>query len=81
MRYGTDDRDAELAELASDIVRHLRQETAVVGFWDNAVGQEDARRCIVQKLDSSNLLPFPELDTIAADCMGVARANRAAFSP
>ncbi|CDZ54493.1 type I restriction endonuclease subunit R [Neorhizobium galegae] len=79
MRYGSDDRDSELAELAAQIVRHLRQETAVAGFWDNSVGQEEARRWIFRQLDSSNLFPFVELDAIAADCMGVARANRAAF--
>ncbi|MBB2692256.1 UNVERIFIED_ORG: type I restriction enzyme R subunit [Rhizobium esperanzae] len=79
MRYGSDDRDSDLAELTAEIVRHLRQETAVAGFWDNSVGQEEARRWIFRQLDSSNLFPFVELDAIAADCMGVARANRAAF--
>ncbi|RWA68017.1 type I restriction endonuclease [Mesorhizobium sp.] len=79
MRYGSGDRDPDLAELAAEIVRHLRQETAVAGFWDNSVGQEEARRWVFRQLDSSNLFPFAELDAIAADCMGVARANRAAF--
>lgn len=81
MRHGSEDRDTELAELSSEIVRHLRQETAVAGFWDNSVGQEQARRWVFGQLDSSNLFPFAELDAIAADCMGVARANRAAFAP
>jgi type I restriction enzyme R subunit len=81
MRYGNDDRDAELAELAAEIVRHLRQESAVAGFWDNWVGQEEARRWTFQQLDNSNLFEFPELDSISADCMGIARANRAAFAP
>ena len=81
MRYGSDDRDTELAELAAEIVRHLRQGAAVSGFWDNAVGQEEARRWIFQQLDGSNLFQFSELDSIGADCMGVARANRAAFRP
>jgi len=80
MRYGNSDRDAELAELASEIVRHLRHETAVAGFWDNPVGQEEARRWVFRQLDSSNMFPFAELDVIAADCMGVARANRARFA-
>lgn len=80
MRYGNGDQDAELAELASEIVRHLRQETAVAGFWDNQVGQEEARRWVFRQLDSSNMFPFAELDAIAADCMGVARANRAGFA-
>ncbi|MEI9409333.1 type I restriction endonuclease subunit R [Mesorhizobium salmacidum] len=80
MRYGSNDRDTDLVELASEIVRHLRQETAVAGFWDNSVGQEEARRWVFRQLDSSNLFPFSELDAIAADCMGVARANRAAFA-
>lgn len=80
MRYGSSDRDTDLAELAAEIARHLRQETAVTGFWDNSVGQEEARRWIFRQLDSSNLFSFTELDAIAADCMGVARANRAAFA-
>lgn len=80
MRYGSADRDTDLAELAAEIVRHLRQETAVAGFWDNSVGQEEARRWVFRQLDSSNLFQFAELDAIAADCMGVARANRAAFA-
>ena len=80
MRYGNGDRDPDLAELSVEIVRHLRQETAVTGFWDNSVGQEEARRWIFRQLDSSNLFPFSELDAMAADCMGVARANRAAFT-
>lgn len=79
MRHGRDDRDSDLAELSAEIVRHLRQEAAVAGFWDNSVGQEESRRWVFRQLDSSNLFPFSELDAIAADCMGVARANRAAL--
>ena len=79
MRYGNVDRDAELAELTSEIVRRLRARAAVSGFWDNFVAQEEARRWICQQLDASNLFAFSELDSISADCMGVARANRAGF--
>lgn len=79
MRYGGDDRDSELAEATAAIVKRLRQATAVHGFWDNAVAQEEARRSIVQNLDGLSLFPFEQLDSIASDCMGVARANRAAF--
>ena len=32
---------------------------AVSGFWDNFVGQEEARRRIFQQLDGSNLFHFP----------------------
>ena len=81
LRCGEDGRETELAELAAETVRHLRQEAAVAGFWDNPVGQEEARRWIVQQLDGCNLFEFSELDAIAAECMGVARANRAAFRP
>ncbi|MBB4316256.1 type I restriction enzyme subunit R domain-containing protein [Roseospira marina] len=80
MRYGGDDRDTDLADLASGIVRHLRQEADISGFWDAPVSQESARRWIFQQLDNSNVFPFGELDAIATDCMEVARANRAAFS-
>lgn len=81
MRYGQDDRAPELAEIASEIVRHLRQETAVAGFWDSSVALEEARRWIFRQLDNSNLFPFSELDAISTECIGVARANRAAFHP
>jgi len=78
-RYGADDRNEELAELAAEIVRYLRREAAVTGFWDNHVGQEAARRWIFRQLDNSNLFSLDDLDGISAECMGVARANRAAF--
>jgi type I restriction enzyme R subunit len=81
MRFGTEERDTELAALSAGIVTQLREGAAVHGFWDNVVAQEAARRWIVQHLDGSNLFPFDLLDSIAADCMGVARANRAAFRP
>lgn len=79
LRLGSEDRDPELAELAADIVRQVLNAAAVQGFWDNAVGQEAVRRWIVQQVDRADLLPFDQLDAIAADCMGVARANRGAF--
>lgn len=69
-----------MAELASEIVRHLRQEAVVTGFWDNPVGQEEARRWVFRRLDSSNLFQFIELDAVSSDCLGVARANRAGFA-
>jgi type I restriction enzyme, R subunit len=81
LRYGSEDRDGDLAELAAEVVRRLGRRTAVHAFWDNNVGQEEARRWIVQQLDSANLFSFDQLDAIAADCMGVARANRGAFGP
>lgn len=81
LRYGNDDRDADFTELAAKIVQHLRGESGVSGFWDNSVGQEEARRWIFQLLDNSNIFDFADLDPISSDCMGVARANRAAFMP
>ncbi len=80
MRYGKDDRDVELAELSAGVVQHLREENGVSGFWDNAVSQEEARRWIFQHLDNSNIFDFGDLDAISSECMGVARANRAAFT-
>lgn len=78
-RYGANDRNGDLAEIAAEVVRYLRKEASVAGFWDNQVNQEEARRWVFRQLDNSNLFSFTELDAIAADCMGVARANRAAF--
>ncbi len=81
MRLGSDDHDAEIAELAANIVSQIKKDAAVQGYWDNAVAQEAARKEIVQLLDNVNLFPFADLDAISADCMGVARANRGAFGP
>ena len=75
MRYGNTDSDTTLAELAGEIVRHLRAGAAISGFWANTVGQEEARRWIFQQLDSSDLFAFAEFDSISSDCMGVARAT------
>jgi type I restriction enzyme R subunit len=79
IRYSRDDSDGLLAKLSAEVAKRLKQDAAIRGFWDNSVGQEEARRWIVQQLDSVDLFPFDQLDAIAADCMGVARANRAAF--
>ena len=81
MRLGSDDHNAEIAELAANIVSQIKKDAAVQSYWDNAVAQEAARKEIVQLLDNVNLFPFTDLDAIAADCMGVARANRGAFGP
>ena len=81
MRLGSEDHDAEIAELAARAATKIKSDAAVQGYWDNAVAQEAARREIVQLIDNSNLFPFADLDAISADCMGVARANRGAFGP
>ena len=81
MRLGSEDHDAEIAELAARAATKIKSDAAVQGYWDNAVAQEAARREIVQLLDNSNLFPFADLDAISADCMGVARANRGSFGP
>ncbi|MDP9412727.1 MAG: type I restriction endonuclease [Pseudomonadota bacterium] len=81
MRNGGADHDGELAELAVQISDYLLGQAAVHGFWDNAVGLEDARKWVFQQLDSSNVFAFEELDNLAAECVNVARANRGAFGP
>jgi len=81
MRLGTNDRDEDIAQVAIDLARDLRERARVHGFWENAVEQEMARRWAVRRLDDANLYPLSDLDAIAADCMGVARANRAAYVP
>jgi type I restriction enzyme R subunit len=80
-RAGTTEKDVEVAELACEIVRRLRAEAAISGFWDNTVAQEETRRWIFQQLDNSNLFQFSDLDSVSSDCMGVSRANRGAFRP
>lgn len=79
-RSRTEDRDVDLAELATDIVERLRNEAAVQGFWDNPVSQEAVRRAIVPEVDRLNLFAFEDLDRISSEIMSVARANRSAYT-
>jgi type I restriction enzyme, R subunit len=79
-RSGTEDRDVDLAGLATDIVERLRNEAAVQGFWENPVSQEAARRAIVQEVDRLNLFAFEDLDRISSEIMSVARANRSDYA-
>ncbi|AWX93270.1 hypothetical protein DPM13_09535 [Paracoccus mutanolyticus] len=50
--------------VAARIVQHLREESAVSGFWDNQVSQEEARRWIFQHLDNCSIFDFGDLDAI-----------------
>lgn len=74
------ERDPELAELAVEIVAHLKEQAEIADFWENGVAQEAARRWIFQKLDSADLYELDELEGVSAACLDVAHANRAAFS-
>lgn len=81
MRLGSGDRDGDIAQIVIDLAQHLREKAMVQGFWDNAVEQEMVRRWAVRRLDDANLYLLSDLDAIAADGMGVARANRASYGP
>jgi type I restriction enzyme R subunit len=64
-----------LAEIAVELVGHIRQEIGIVGFWSNAHAQDVLRKWIVGSLDAHDLLPFARLPEVADRLMEVAKAN------
>lgn len=72
-----------LCALTVEIVDHIQQEIAIVGFWDPHRNQarEGLRSWIVQVLDSADVLPFTRLDAIADHVMELAKANQHRLAP
>ena len=58
-----------------ELVDHVQQEVALVGFWRNAHAQDTLRGWIVQFLDAEDLVPFPRLEGLAQRFVELARAN------
>lgn len=67
-----------LCALTVEIVDHIQQEIAIVGFWDPHRNQarEGLRNWIVQVLDDADVLPFIKLEAVADHLMELAKANR-----
>jgi type I restriction enzyme R subunit len=67
-----------LCALTVEIVDHIQQELAIVGFWDphRTQAREGLRSWIVQVLDSADLLPFSRLEAAADQLMELAKSNR-----
>ncbi len=66
---------ARLRELVVELVDHIRQEIALVGFWQRAHAREGLRSWIFQTLDDADVLPFGRLDAMADKLMELAKAN------
>ncbi|WP_269752153.1 type I restriction endonuclease subunit R [Thiocapsa bogorovii] len=66
---------ARLREVVVELVDHIRQEIALVGFWQRAHAREGLRGWIFQTLDDAEVLPFGRLDAVADTLMDLAKAN------
>jgi type I restriction enzyme, R subunit len=77
-RVASSDSDAatRLVALTSSLVARVREEIAVVGFWDNATKQEEFRKSVKRALDDSNLFAYDDLDELAVDVVALAKHNR-----
>lgn len=66
-----------LCALTVEIVDHIQQEIAIVGFWDphRTQAREGLRSWIVQVLDAADLLPFTRLEAVADRLMELAKSN------
>ncbi len=66
-----------LCALTVEIVDHIQQEIAIVGFWDphRSQAREGLRSWIVQVLDDAEVHPFTRLEAVADRLMELAKAN------
>jgi type I restriction enzyme R subunit len=64
-----------LREVVVELVDHIRQEIALVNFWQRAQVREGLRSWIFMTLDAADLLPFDRLDPVVDRLMELARAN------
>ena len=72
---GEAEATARLREVACELVDHIRQEIALVGFWQRAHAREGLRGWIFQALDDAEAMPFGHLDAVADKLMELAKAN------
>ena len=76
-----DDAREHLCALTVELVDHIQQEIAIVGFWSRAQAQEGLRSWIFQTLDDADLLDFDRLDPVADKLMELTRANHHRLAP
>jgi type I restriction enzyme, R subunit len=72
--------DVLLRELTVDIVRHVKAEIVLVGFWNSAYAQNNLRAWIANKLaepmvDGSDLFDFTKTTPVADRLVELAKAN------
>ncbi len=70
------DTTERLIKLTVELVARIRQVIGVVGFWDNAIKQDDLRKAIKLTLDASDLFTFSSLDELAVELVALAKANQ-----
>ncbi len=73
----TTERLRDLAEIAVELVDHIRQEIRAVDFWRNAYAQDILRRWIIQFLDDRDVVPFRRLPAVADEMVDLAKALHA----
>lgn len=66
-----------LAKLTAALVKKIKEEIALVEFWNNTHAQETLRKEIVVKLDDEGLVPLGELEELADLLMELAKTNDA----
>jgi type I restriction enzyme, R subunit len=64
-----------LCALTVELVDHIQQEIAIVGFWSRPQAREGLRSWIFMTLDDADLLPFDRLDPMADKLMELTKAN------
>ena len=47
-----------------------------MGFWDNAIKQDELRKAVKLMLDDSDLFTFSSLDLLATELVALAKANQ-----
>ncbi|MCY4368755.1 MAG: type I restriction endonuclease subunit R [bacterium] len=70
------DASERLIQLTTRLVAKIRRIIGAVGFWDNAIKQDELRKAIKLMLDDSDLFPFSSLDELATELVALAKANQ-----
>ena len=70
------DTSERLIALTTQLVAKIRRIIGAVGFWDNAIKQDELRKAIKLMLDDSDLFTFSSLDEVATELVALAKANQ-----
>ena len=72
------DADAgdRLVTLTRGLVEESRRITSKIGFWGNAIRQDELRKAVKGMLDDSDLFTYESLDEMAVEIVAVAKANQ-----
>ncbi|MDE0120944.1 MAG: type I restriction endonuclease subunit R [bacterium] len=76
MATSASDASDRLIVLTTQLVANVRRIIGVVGFWDNAIKQDELRKAIKLMLDDSDLFTFSSLDELATELVALAKANQ-----